>query len=236
MNDTPIQTTKTYEAIIQRLLEGIRSGTFPAGRKLPSVRQLSVDWQVGQAAVREALSALKAMNLITSRQGEGTFVNPHTSEQIAQSLKFNDLMTPAEVQSLLELRLILEAGAVRLAALRRTQAELDGLSLTVQRMKADLELSQLGEQTDFEFHYKLTEASKNPYLRALMESVREKMQSAQLSSRLALYRIEGEPQQLLAQHQEILQAVENQDPNSAETAMLQHLRHVEARLNQLDKA
>lgn len=232
MNSTPIQSTKIYEAVFNRLMDGIKSGEFPPGSKLPSVRQLSIDWQVGQAAVREALSALKAMNLIVSRQGEGTFVSQYTPDQ---TFDLRPLMKQEEIQSLLELRLVLESGSIRLAAQRRTEPELEELRGILDRMKEDMKVPGVGEQSDWDFHYSLSRASKNPYFVSLMESLGEQIQMSLLSSRLAMYQVDGEPQKLMDQHGAILDAVAKQDPDAAQSAMVRHLRHVESILKSMDE-
>ena len=55
------------------------------GDKLDSVQQLAENFQVGRSAIREALSALKAMGLIEMKQGEG-----HLSSNLRQTI-FNFL-------------------------------------------------------------------------------------------------------------------------------------------------
>lgn len=230
MTHSPVQTTNTYEAVLQRLLDGIRSGEYPPASKLPSVRQLSIDWQVGQATVREALSALRAMNLIKSRQGEGTFVCELGPAQLATTLRQGTLMSSAEIRALLELRSIVESGTARLAARRRTSEDLTSLNRILTEMEADLAFADLGEEADWKLHVQLAEAAHNPYLPALMESVREQVQSSLLASRLALYRTPGEPERLLTQHRAIVTAVSNQDEEAAQQAILRHLSHVDGML------
>lgn len=63
--------------------------------------------------MREALSALKAIGLIEMKQGEGTYVKQFDPEQLAFSLSPAFLMKQHDVRQLLEVRTIIETGAVK---------------------------------------------------------------------------------------------------------------------------
>ena len=231
MGLAPVKRTKTYEAVADQIKAGIASGEFPPGSKLPSVRALSQQLSVGQAAVREALTALRAMNLVTMRQGEGTFVNQYDPADIARTLETTVLMGTDDVAHLLELRKIVETGNARLAAQRRTEENLAHLRGILASMEADVASFVLGERADWEFHYEVARAAQNPFLVSLMESIAGTIQSALISSRRALYQVPGEPQRLLAQHLKIFQALERQQAQQAEDAMREHLSHVETALD-----
>lgn len=75
-----IKTKKIYEEIADALIESIRTGELLPGEKLDSVQALSENFQVSRSAVREALSALKAIGLIEMKQGEGTYVKQFDPE------------------------------------------------------------------------------------------------------------------------------------------------------------
>ena len=230
MNLTPIKSIKTYEAITNQLKQNILDGKHLPGSKLPSVRLLSEQLGVGQSAVREALSALKTMGLITIRQGEGTFVNEYDPNEISLSIESIALMSPQHIRSLLELRIIIETGASRLAAQRHSAENLQQLQLTLEEMQQDIASSALGETADWEFHYEVARASQNPFLVSLMDSIGEKIQTALAASRQALFQIVGEPDLLLLQHRAIVAAIAKREGQAAERAMREHLLHVETAL------
>ena len=62
------KTKKIYEEVAEAIYEMIRTGQLKPGDKLDSVQQLAENFNVGRSAIREALSALKAMGLIEMRQ------------------------------------------------------------------------------------------------------------------------------------------------------------------------
>jgi GntR family transcriptional regulator len=62
---------------MQRMIDGV----WRPGAMLPSEFQLASDFGVSQGTVRKALSAMEADNLVTRRQGRGTFVAEHDSDR-----------------------------------------------------------------------------------------------------------------------------------------------------------
>ncbi|GMA60649.1 FadR family transcriptional regulator [Alicyclobacillus fastidiosus] len=222
----PVQQAKTYELVIGRLKQAILDGTFAPGSRLPSVKSLSQTLGVGQAAVREAISALRASNLVEVRHGHGTFVSPLDADNLTHSIERLELMSNYDVQALLELRISVETGACRYAARRRQEHHLERLSQILSRMESDLGSAQLGEKADWDFHYAIAKASHNRYMQIMMDTIADKIQSALLSSRLALYQIPGEGKRLFEQHKAIFEAIEKRDEEVAATAMQLHLQHV----------
>jgi DNA-binding GntR family transcriptional regulator len=54
--------------------EGLRSGRFAPGSKLPTERALAADLRTSRVGVRQALGALEREGLITRHVGRGTFI------------------------------------------------------------------------------------------------------------------------------------------------------------------
>lgn len=65
------------ELMIGRMVQGV----WKPGAILPSEIQLAEEFGVSQGTVRKALDALAAENLVTRRQGRGTFVAEHDAER-----------------------------------------------------------------------------------------------------------------------------------------------------------
>lgn len=166
-----IKTKKIYEEIADALIESIRTGELLPGEKLDSVQALSESFQVSRSAVREALSALKAIGLIEMKQGEGTYVKQFDPEQLTFSLSPAFLMKQHDVTQLLELRTIIETGAVKKAALLRTDDDLHQLREALEQMKLAEAHKETGEEADLSFHLAIATASKNDLLKALMNHV-----------------------------------------------------------------
>ena len=63
------------EIASQKLLEMIQRDGYTAGDKLPTEAELVELLGVGRNTVREALRILMSRNIVTIRQGSGTFIS-----------------------------------------------------------------------------------------------------------------------------------------------------------------
>lgn len=223
-----IKPKKIYEEVAEALHELIRTGQLKPGDRLDSVQQLSENFQVGRSAIREALSALKAMGLVEMKQGEGTFVKGFEAKQITFPLSTAILMNKEDVAHLLEVRKIIESGTAASAARNRHASDLQVMFQVLEEMKQVQGDEELGEKADFKFHMALSAASQNPLLSKLLDQVSGlTMETMKETRRLWLYSEQTTIEKLYEQHVEIYNAIEEQNEEKARQAMLSHLENVE---------
>ncbi|WP_341357661.1 FadR/GntR family transcriptional regulator [Rossellomorea sp. y25] len=227
MNYKRIKPRKIYEEVAEVLIDMIKSGQLKSGDKLDSVQQLAENFQVGRSAVREALSALRAMGLVEMHQGEGTYVREFDSSMLSLPIYIAALMKKDDVKQLLEVRRILEVGAVEAAASRRTDEQLKEIKTALDQMHSASD-EELGEEADFRFHMAIAKASQNELLTGLMNNVSEMMVTTMRETRrLWLYSKKSTLDRLYQEHQNIYEAIEAKDGQKAQQLMLQHLHSVE---------
>ena len=206
----------------------IKNGTLKPGDKLLPVHQLAEQFQVGRSAVREALSALRAMGLIEMKQGEGTYVKNFDSSSLTKSLNNRLLMKKEDILNLLEVRKVLEVGAVRAAAAKRTEDNLQNMKHWLDEMAKSIGDEKAGEKAGFQFHMGIAESSHNNILLELMNHVSEMIaETIGESRRIILYGEQTTSERLIEEHQVIYDAVLKQDVELAQQAMLDHLTNVE---------
>ena len=223
-----IKTKKIYEEVAEAIHEMIRTRQLLPGDKLDSVQQLAENFQVGRSAIREALSALNALGLVELKQGEGTYVKEFGSEQIHFPLSTAILMNKEDVSNLLEVRKIIETGAVASAARNRSEENLKEMIVALENMKNAHDHEGMGEKADLDFHLAIAEASQNPILVSLLNNVAELMQETMKETRrLWLFSNQTTVEKLYAEHMKIYQAIFNKDENLAKSVMLEHLENVE---------
>jgi DNA-binding GntR family transcriptional regulator len=104
-----------------RLLEDIVSGRYEVGDRLPAENDFALSFAVSRPVVREALTRLAADGLVSARQGAGTFIARVPPRQI---VKLVPRASIAGILRVFEVRIALEGQAARLAAGRRSAAEL----------------------------------------------------------------------------------------------------------------
>jgi GntR family transcriptional repressor for pyruvate dehydrogenase complex len=223
-----IRTRKIYEEVTESLVDMVKRGDFRPGDKLDSVEQLAENFQVGRSAIREALSALRAMGLVEMRQGEGTYIREFDPELLTLPINAAFLMKVEDVKNLLEVRKILEVGAAEAAARKRTAEDLESIAEILVEMGRISGNEELGEKTDFDFHMAIAKASQNTLLMSLMNNVAEMMViTMRETRRLWLYSEQSTWERLNQEHQLIFEAIKNEDGTLAQQRMLNHLVGVE---------
>lgn len=113
-----LRPSPLVEQATQRLREQITAGHWPVGTKLPGETTLAKTLGVGRSTVREALRALTGAGLVQPRQGAGVFV---VATEAAED--WSTRLRHAAVSDVYEVRMLVEVQAARLAALRRTDAD-----------------------------------------------------------------------------------------------------------------
>ena len=206
----------------------IRGGQFKPGDKLDSVQQLAENFNVGRSAIREALTALRAMGLIEIRQGEGTYVKEFDTNQINFPLSTAILMNSEDIAHLLEVRKILEAGTVSSAAQKRNDFHLQAMENALNEMQKANGDEELGEKADLQFHLAIAESSQNPLLISLMNHVSGLIGETMKETRkLWLYSKQTTTDRLHDEHYDIYKAIKEQDADQARILMLNHIENVE---------
>lgn len=224
-----VETKKISEVIRDELEMMIRNGELQPGEKLQSVEKLAKEFNVSRSAVREALSALRAIGYITIKQGEGTYVNKFDVSQMMAPVSPERIMSKKEIEELLQIRKIMEVGAASLAATHRTDEDLAEMRAALTDM-AQSE-GDLGEKADVRFHLALAKSTNNGMLHDMMQQLSDTLGKTMYETRrIALYSTKQTLERLQDEHERIYEAIEARDAEGANDAMLQHLMNVEQTL------
>lgn len=192
------------------------------GDKLPTEQKLVDQYGVSRTVIREAVSNLKADGLLASRQGSGVFVL-EPPKQTIQLLSENP-QTIAEIIEALELRSAVEAGAAELAAKRASPAQEAHIYAAFNDFKQKVATGENSEKEDFAFHVAIAEAANNSkFVNFLTLIGRNAIPRSKLRKEANLPLDHDVEQQILTEHQAIMQAISAQDTEAARTAMHSHL-------------
>ncbi|WP_418301082.1 FadR/GntR family transcriptional regulator [Lysinibacillus fusiformis] len=223
-----IKPKKIYEEVSEILHEKIRAGVLKPGDRLDSVEQLAEQLQVSRSAVREALSALKAMGLIEIKQGSGTFVKSVPPNRLDFPLSTAMLSNKLDIARLLEVRKIIEVGAAASAAINRTEQDIQAMVQILDDMQQAHGDGELGEKVDYQFHVAIATASQNPLLATILDQISGLMiDTMKETRRLWLYSKKTTSEQLYEEHMNIFLAIQQQNEELAKQAMTSHLSNVE---------
>lgn len=119
-----MQSLKRFELVVGQIEQRILKGELHKGDRLPTEHDLAEQFQVSLTAVREALKVLAQKGFVEIRPGRGTIVIERTNEVLQSSLALVMKLHLSEVggmQSLVEVREILEGEIAGLAATRATE-------------------------------------------------------------------------------------------------------------------
>ncbi|WP_413380403.1 FadR/GntR family transcriptional regulator [Alkalihalobacillus sp. 1P02AB] len=231
MSTSHIKPKKIYEIIAEQLTLQIKNEQLKPGERLASVPQLAEQYQVGRSAIREALSALKAVGLIEIKQGEGTFVKEIDHNLAKAVLPSVEWMRKEDLRELFEIRKMVETGAAKIAATKRTEDDIVSLEQVLEEMEQNLDDGKLGELADIKFHKCVVNATKNEMLKNFLDTVSETMKTAMKEAREKfLYSDKEKLHSLYKEHYEIYLAIKEQNPELAYEKMLNHIVGVENNL------
>ena len=223
--------------VVDALSERIRVGQLRAGDKLPTEAEIMEEFGVSRTVVREAISKLQAAGLVRTRHGVGTFVVGVVDAPTFR-IDVEQLATVRDVIAVLELRISLETEAAALAAVRRTEENLAAMRGALDAFTEAVESEGDTVQPDFRFHLEIARATQNPHFGELMSYVgtllipRTRVNTAHAADTERheyLRRVNGE-------HESIINAIANQDPEGARAAMRTHLANSRERLRRAQSA
>src|SRR3546814_2822984 len=113
-----MKTKKVNEEIVHQIKRSIQEGKLKPGEKMPSGRELAEQFNASRASVREALSAMEMMGIISIHPGEGSYVRHLPSNSMLETLAASVQTESVDIFHLLEMRKIIESEIAALAALR----------------------------------------------------------------------------------------------------------------------
>ncbi|GAA4431388.1 GntR family transcriptional regulator [Georgenia halophila] len=197
---------RTSASTVRDLLEHeIVTGGFTPGQRLDEA-QLASRFGVSRTPIREALTQLAAIELVEVRPHRGTFVK---------------VTSVPEMLAMFEVMGELEAVCARLAARRRTEAQLKELEQAYTACERSLHSGSADEYyySNEEFHRLIYEASGNAYLTQMTTSMQLRLKPFR---RLQL-RVAGRMQSSLEEHEQILAALRTHDVEEVERLIKGHI-------------
>jgi DNA-binding FadR family transcriptional regulator len=213
------------EQAAEELLRRIGSGEWTVGAKLPGETTLATQLGVGRSTIREAVRELAGRRVLESRQGAGVFV---IALQAAED--WDKVLRKADITDVLEGRLAIETEAARLAASRRTPADLKNFRYTLtDRKRAALSApDDWYIEADMAFHRAVVVAAHNAVLTELFDSFAPRIRRAMID----MLKLDDQHRHRndQAAHAAIAEAIRLQDPDLAAARSRAHLSAVRSTL------
>ena len=207
------------EITAQKLVRMIQERGYVPGDKLPTEMELSEVLGVGRNTVREALRILMSRNIVTVRQGSGTFVsekNGIPDDPLGFSMVDD---TRKLTKDLLQVRLILEPPIAALAAQNAEPEDIAQLEEILLEVEALIRSRGDYAEMDSRFHAQIAACSHNTVMSNLVPVITDGVRVFASAVR------ETEYDQTLASHRAIFEAIRDGKAVEAKQAMYFHLMY-----------
>jgi GntR family transcriptional repressor for pyruvate dehydrogenase complex len=213
------ETHRTMQ-VVNHVREMIQNGSLKPGDQIPSERELAKTLKISRASLRTGIGYLAALGVMKIKHGVGTFVADGPPDFGQASLSFIGALHGFQSWQMFEARILLETGLAALAADRSKEEHHAALSEEVAEMFASIDDPSEYLIHDVMFHRVIAQASGNPILAAIMETVTSSMyeQRRKTAERSISLRESAE------MHREIYRAIRARKPADARRLMEQHLR------------
>ena len=213
-----IKKTNLYEQIADYLEHEIIYAETEM-EKLPSEKDLSIQFNVSKTAIREALKVLKERGLITSKNGEGSFITKPDMTGISNSLNRIVRLNKINDMDLQELRMILESASARKAAMYADTSEIKIMEELIDKVTEKASIPEERIDFDSQFHLAIAKSSKNPLMGLFVEVMNRQLRDFMIKGAYHL-----DIKKTYLEHKRIVDAIKKKDSDKAEQAMQNHLK------------
>lgn len=214
-----IRRNTLSQQVLEQIIQLLMSGQLKPGDKLPPEMNLMKQFDVSRPVLREALSSLEALEIISRRPRGGTFVN----EKVG-SRPFNAMLALSinNVPALIEARMTLELGLITIAAEKITDEQLQKIKVTIDLIHENVDKDY--GLLDKKFHRLIAQAANNPIVEGMIDSL---LIAHGKTDSLITYR---EPDITIEHHEAIYEALKRRDAHESFKQMYNHLGYVRSKI------
>jgi GntR family transcriptional regulator, transcriptional repressor for pyruvate dehydrogenase complex len=206
--------------VVNHVRSLIENGTLQPGDKIPPERELARALKISRASLRTGIGYLAAMGVMKIRHGVGTFVADGPPAFGKASLSLIGALHGFQTWQMFEARIILESSLAALAAERGREEHHAAMAEEVAEMFATIDAPVDYLIHDVLFHRIIAQASGNPILAAVMETVTSSM----YDKRRKTVERATDLRESAEMHREIYRAIRARKSNDAKGLMEKHLR------------
>ncbi|GMM62328.1 FadR/GntR family transcriptional regulator [Novosphingobium pituita] len=204
----------------------VEAQSLKVGDRLPSELALTRALGVSRTIVRETLARLGSDGVVEARPGAGSYLVRVPSRLLSRHMAASDL--PAALGTY-EVRFVLEAEAARLAAQRRSLDDLAEITACLDALRKALLSSGRADAEDIALHRAIARATGNAAFLDSFDAIQSgvaKIMRAGIDISRDVCAIEA----MIREHEDIVAAIRNSDPERAALSMRWHLAEGRNRL------
>jgi DNA-binding FadR family transcriptional regulator len=221
-----IDTSSLVDKVEDSLVELLRHRKLAVGDVIPKEIELAEVLGVSRTVIREALTRLKMMGLIESRKKRGSVItSPDLFGMMSKSMNPH-ILDQETLKEIFEIRLVLEIGMADLLFHRITKEDIAELKNIVSNEPPATQYHLFNVEHEIAFHGKLYEITGNETLKKFQKMrlpVFDYVHNSGLLKKQPLLKT-------FVSHNELIDILENGNPEKFRIGMREHLENHFARL------
>lgn len=206
--------------IASELEAEILAGKLPKEERLPSEEKLCARFDASRTVIREAIQQLRGRGLLRTQKGSGTYLADPSLESLGSAIEtYSILVEEADFLELIDFRILVESECARLAAGSAGNHAIESIREALTEMRAGRGSRSLFSKADIRFHMAIAVACPNRVYATLLGALEKRCIDYAQTNR-------GDNdwyEDVIDQHQQILQAIELGRGDQAADAMRRHL-------------
>lgn len=221
-----VQKESIVDVITAHILDLIKDDLYKPGDKLPSENDFSEELDASRSSIREALNRLSALNVISSYQGQGYFVNDYNDINFIFDERLLDLYFKGKnLKDVHIVRKTIEPEIISLACKKCNEEDLEYLTSILDKMKEDKKNYNLGNlyERSLDFHLALAIVSHNTIFAKIMELLTKMIKEAYKT----IYIQKIDPEEEYNEHLKLFKSLTFSNPDEAKLLMQKHLDETE---------
>ena len=216
MNFKPVEAnTAVYKKVVMQIQDMVMSGALKKGDRLPPERQLAETLNVGRSALKQAISALEMMGIITSRQGDGNYITSDYVD-VFNPLAMRFYLENGNMNDVLEFRYTMEVQMASLAAMKVTDEQIADFSEFMEMVRKESAAPMDLERRTYlnnVFHTRIVDICGNPLMKSIYQSIMGLIaEQIKFTDGVEFYE----------SHMKIFEAIKNHEPKKAAYYMSRH--------------
>ena len=217
-----VQRKGIADTLMDELIDLILDESLAAGYVFPNENEMCSKLNISRSTLREVYSALEAMGFIT-RSKVGTRINQ--INDIRSSVPLSYLFRKADINEVMEYRIMLESQIAYLAAKNMDDSNIEQLRLILEEMvENDGKDVQRLTQLDIKFHYTMAIGCNNRLLLNTMSALTTQIHRSAYSG----YYVDPKvtiPHSIMY-HKQIFEAIRDHNQKAARAATREHVKDI----------
>ncbi|MDW6002680.1 GntR family transcriptional regulator [Vibrio mangrovi] len=225
---------KLYQKIANHFKTEITQGIYQVGDMLPAERLIAEQMEVSRTVIREAMIMLEVEGYVEVRKGSGIRVinrqilpTPPLTESVTSFPDASFMLTCGPFE-LLQARQLFESNIAEFAATQATKQDLVALMKIQEQAKLD-DYSR-DSYWDSEFHIQLARCTQNSVVVYVAETLCKHRENNPYWQKLHEHIEDNQIRSWCSEHDEIVKALVQRDPQAARQATWQHLENTKQML------